>query len=195
MWSQQNVLAHWLNYTGQKTILLAWVPVRKFYMEVYATKSVQCPLCFEYTCLHVALLKWSQPQECGCVSNAICSIAFVIVVLLQPCYSRYPIHEYLRGSCHWILLAGHVILLGLCVDATSSIKIIQLSLLKIRRNSITLQVLRLIGNIIIYIYPLRNFHWSLWTNKLIINGVVLHIYWEPLLDIAVNMQYSHEDLY
>lgn len=82
-----------------------------------------------------------------------------LLVCLQACYSWYPIHKYLRGYYHWVLLAGHVVLLGLCVDATSSVKIIQLSLLKIMWNSIILQILRLIGNIIIYIYiyPLRIF--------------------------------------
>ena len=75
-----------------------------------------------------------------------------LLFCLQRCYSWYLVHKYLRGSYHWILLAGLVILLGMCVDAPSSVKIIQISLLKIRGNPSTLQILRLIGNIIKYIY-------------------------------------------
>ena len=75
-----------------------------------------------------------------------------LLFCLQPCYTWSPIHKYLGCSYHWILLAGYFVFLGLCVDTTSSVKIIQLSLLKIRGNYITLQIIRLIGNIIIYIY-------------------------------------------
>ena len=30
-----------------------------------------------------------------------------LLFCLQPCYSWSPIHKYLRGSYHWILLDGH----------------------------------------------------------------------------------------